>query len=194
MTPMILVLGPQGSGKGTQVARLAAEYQLPSVSAGELLRAAAKESSALGRAIDARLKAGQLVTIDQWTAIVGAYLDRAELAHGYLIEGVVRTIEQVGRFDQLLAARSLTQPWVLSLTLPDDVAVERLVKRGRSDDTEAAIRARLSWSRSEVEPVLEHYRQLGRLIEVNGDQPIDAVYADVVAGLTVAGALPGNSR
>lgn len=188
--PIIIVVGPQGSGKGTQVDMLSKTYGIPSVGAGDLLRQAAAEPTEVGQKVKALIDNGHLVTIDLWQAVVGAALDKAELSKGYILEGVVRTLEQVKVFESLLMSRHLAEPWVLSIELVDDIAVERLLKRGRNDDTEQMIRTRLDWSRTEVQPVIEYYRPLGRLVTVNGDQSIEAVHAEIIAKLVAAGALP----
>ncbi len=195
--PLILILGPQGSGKGTQIKLLGERYGLPSVSAGELLRTT-DPATELGRQVHELIDTGKLVTIDLWEAVVVDYLDHVDLSKGYLLDGVVRTLEQQTRLERLLVDRQLALPWVLSITLTDDIALARLMKRalieGRTDDTEAAIRARLAWSRSEVQPVIDHYRSLGRVVEVNGDQSIERVHHDIVAGLATAGALPQETH
>lgn len=188
--PIILVLGPQGSGKGTQAARLSEAYGIPTVAAGDLLRAAVERGDELGQRVAALLNNGILVTIDLWVAVVGAFLDQADLSRGYLLDGVVRTMEQVEQFTAILKERSLGEPWVLVIDLNDVVAIDRLLKRARHDDTEEAIRSRLEWSRTQTEPVIAHYQQLGRVVRIHGDQSKDAVYADVVQALTQRGVLP----
>lgn len=191
--PIMLVLGPQGSGKGTQAARLSAEYGIPTVAAGDLLRAAVERGDELGQRVANLINNGILVTIDLWAAVVGAFLDQADLSKGYLLDGVVRTKEQVEAFSSILRARSLGEPWVLVIDLPDAIAVQRLLKRGRHDDTEQAIRARLEWSRTQTEPVIEHYNALRRVVRVDGDQSKDDVYAQIVAALTTRGIVPPES-
>ena len=188
--PLIIVLGPQGSGKGTQAQLLSERCHIPNVSAGDLLREAATKPTDLGRAVAALLRAGQLVTIDQWEAVVRSYLNEHDLSAGYLLDGVVRSLEQVSRFDELLTKKQLSQPWILFINLDDAVATERLLKRNRDDDTASQIRERLAWSRTQVEPVIDHYRSLGRVVEVNGDQTIEQVHAEIIDGLADIGALP----
>lgn len=193
---LILVLGPQGSGKGTQIALLREQCGLPAVSAGELLRQTDPRTD-LGRHVHALIDQGKLVTLDLWQAVVGDYLDHADLSQGYLLDGVVRTMEQEALFSPMLTDRQLPPASVLSITLDDGAAIERLLKRaaieGRADDTAAGIRQRLSLMRSVTQPVIDHYRSIGRCVEVNGHQTIEAVHADIVAGLTAAHLLPQGS-
>ena len=187
--PILIVLGPQGSGKGTQVELLSKQFNIPSVSAGELLRSTIAKQSELGKKIGALLDQGILVTIDLWEKVIGEYIDQADLSNGYILEGVLRTLEQVERFNQILDARHLEQPWVLEIKLDDETATKRLLLRGRHDDTEAAIRTRLEWSRNEVQPVIDYYKQKDQLVSVDGNQSIEQVHADIVAGLKQAGVL-----
>ncbi len=188
--PIIIVIGPQGSGKGTQAALIARDYDMSSITAGDLFRNVAQENSDLGRRAKAVLDAGGLMPIDLWEAVVGSYLKRVDLTRGYLLDGVIRSMEQVDRFDQIVAAQSLSEPFVLSITLDEAVAIKRLLKRGRHDDTPEQIRVRLAWSQQEVQPVIDHFRKLGRLVEVDGDDTIDVVHQKIVVALTKVNALP----
>ena len=188
--PIIIVIGPQGSGKGTQVELLSKEFEIPSISAGDLLRTMSAKATDLGRKIGDLINNGKLVTIDLWEAVVGEYIDQADLSKGYIFEGVLRTLEQVEKFNRILEIRKFDQPWVLEIRLDDETATQRLLLRGRHDDTEEAIRTRLAWSRKEVQPVIDYYQNKQRLISIDGNQSIEKVHSDIVGELTKANILP----
>jgi len=188
--PIIIVLGPQGAGKGTQVALLTEQFGIPAVAAGDLFRTAAAQDTEIGRRAKAVLDAGGLMSIDLWEPVVGAYLDTLDLSRGYFLDGLLRSVEQIESFNRILAKRQLAAPFVLSIVLDDATATERLLARGRADDTPEQIRARLAWSRTQMQPVIEYFRSAGRLIEVDGKHSIDEVHNLAVAGLIAAKALP----
>lgn len=189
--PVIHVLGTVGSGKGTQVARLSERYHLPSVSAGNLFRQAAAQPTVTGRQINAILKSGALMPIELWDEVVRSYLSVADFSRGYLLDGVVRSLEQVERFTTLIAERRLPEPWVLAIELSEELALERLRKRGRPDtDSAAATRVRLAWSREQTSLVIRFYADRDRVVTVNGDQSIEALHQEIVMKLRAVGLLP----
>lgn len=188
--PVIHVLGTVGSGKGTQVALLSTRYHLPSVSAGDLFRQAAAPSTVTGRRVTAILMSGALMPIELWNEVVRSYLADADFSRGYLLDGVVRSPEQVERFTALIAERRLPEPWVLAIEISEELAFERLRKRGRLDtDSEAATRVRLAWSREQTSLVIRFYADRDRVVTVNGDQSIEAVHREIVMKLRAVGLL-----
>ena len=167
-------MGPQGSGKGTQAALLAPALRLHHLSTGELFRAAIASGSPLGRAIEAIYDRGDLVTDDLTTQLVEERLDAiadgsarsgsgliptdAPVAVGALFDGFPRTAPQAGALDELLARRGERIDAVIEITAPEAQLVERLMARGRTDDSPEGISRRLQQYYAETAPLLEIYR------------------------------------
>ena len=143
----LLLLGVQGSGKGTQAKRLAAEYGLEHLSTGDMLRQAIAEGTELGRRVKPILEAGDLVPDDLMIELIRKRLEAPEAAVGFILDGFPRTMAQADALDSMLAEIDRPLSVVLELQVPDDVAIQRLRKRaveeGRSDDTPEAIANRI---------------------------------------------------
>jgi adenylate kinase len=186
----ILVLGPQGSGKGTQAQRIAASYGIPHIATGDMLREAMAAGSELGLRVRPIYDAGQLVPDDLMIDLIRERSEQDDVVDGFVLDGFPRTMAQAEALDAMLREidRSLTV--VLFLDVPEEVCVERLSKRaleeGRIDDTPEAIRTRLSLYRRETEPVIEHYRAQGNLVVIHGDRPVDDVFAEIQEALEQA--------
>jgi len=173
----VVLLGPPGSGKGTQGAALAERLGVPVISSGELLRAAAADGR---QDLAATLERGELVPDDVVTALVREAVAAERCAGGYLLDGYPRTVQQAERAD------APPVDVVVHLDLPDDVARRRLAGRGRADDTDPrVVERRLARYHAETEPLLDLYRRRGILVAVDGDQPPEAVTADILTALGV---------
>jgi adenylate kinase len=183
----ILLLGPQGSGKGTQAKRIAAEYGIPHIATGDMLRAAMAAATPLGLKVKPIYDAGQLVPDEIMIELIRERLDEADAANGFVLDGFPRTMPQAEAFDAMLReiARELTV--VFALQVSDEICVARLRKRaeeeGRVDDTPQAIRTRLDLYHRETEPLIEHYRTQGILVTVHGDGTPNEVFAEIQATL-----------
>lgn len=186
---LLQFLGPQGSGKGTQLTllRTMLRPELPVVTMGDLLRAEKASGSELGQRVAALIDQGKLVTIDLWQEVLTKHLATIDRSTGILLDGVVRTAEQKTAFDSIRTELALPDFTIINLTVPEDESVKRLLLRGRHDDTEDAIRQRLRWSADETAPVIEEYRQRGQVIDINGYQPIETVQAEITDKLLDAG-------
>lgn len=192
-------MGPQGSGKGTQAALLAPALRLHHLSTGELFRAAIAVGSPLGRAIQVIYDRGDLITDDLTNQLVAERLDAiargqarsgsgiietdAPAAVGALFDGFPRTGPQAESLDALLAARGERIDGVIEISAPEDQLVERLMARGRTDDSPEGIRRRLEKYHTETAPLLEIYRNRGLVVTVDGARPIDVVHDDLIAQL-----------
>jgi len=181
----VLILGPQGSGKGTQAARIAAAYGVPHVATGPILRAAAADGSELGRRVKPILDRGDLVPDD---LMVGLIRERLELEDGFVLDGFPRTVPQADALDAMLEEIEKPLDVVLLLEVSDEVALERLLQRGavehRADDEPDAIRNRLRLYHQLTESVVDRYRAEGMLVPVDGEQSVEKVYADIGDALT----------
>ena len=167
----ILMLAPPGGGKGTQGIRVAEELGVEHISSGELLRAAVAQDTPLGREVAAHMAAGRLAPDAVVTQAVKPVLDQRD---GYVLDGFPRTLAQTAGIDFDL---------VLYLDVPDEVITKRLLGRGRADDTEEVIVQRLRQYEADTEPLVEHYRDRGVLVRVDGDRPADEITADLFEAL-----------
>jgi adenylate kinase len=179
----ILLLGPQGSGKGTQAKRLAETYGIPHISTGDMFRAAMAAGTDLGRQVKAIYDSGSLVPDELTTELVRERLADADAAQGFVLDGYPRNFGQAESLDEILAARSSHVDAVLFFDLPDDVAMERMLARaaneGRADDTPEAMARRLALYHDETEPLVELYRARGILVPLHAERSIDEVEAEV---------------
>ena len=179
----LLLLGVQGSGKGTQAKRLAAEYGLEHLSTGDMLRQAIAEDTALGRRVKPILEAGDLVPDDLMIELIRKRLEAPEAAVGFILDGFPRTMAQADALDSMLAEIDRPLSVVLELQVPDDVAIQRLRKRaveeGRSDDTPEAIANRIDLYHRETKPLVSHYRLAGNLVGIQGDRSENEVFSEI---------------
>lgn len=188
LKPVVLIFaGPQGSGKGTQATLLAKQFQLPLAVAGDLFRSIAKEPTETGKAIHETLSQGKLMTNELWREVTGKYLEQADLSRGIILDGFIRNMNQVESFEEISAQQTLPPVLIIYLALPREQSIERLLKRGRHDDTMEAIERRLEWSKTDSEPAIEYYREKNQVLDINGHQSIDEVHDEIVAKLTNGG-------
>jgi adenylate kinase len=189
----ILILGPQGSGKGTQARLLADAYDIPHVATGDILRAAVAEGSELGEKVAPILERGDLVPDDLMVELIR---ERLTNEHGFVLDGFPRTVPQAEALDAMLEEIGKPLDVALMLEVDDDVALERLRGRGeaegRADDEPAAIRNRLRLYHARTEPVVDRYRENGTLVTVNGERPVDVVAASIEDELSRAVGAAGS--
>ena len=182
----LLVLGPQGAGKGTQAKRIAADYQLPHISTGDRFRAEIAAGTEFGKRVQSILSSGELVPDELTIAKLREWL-LAEGADGFVLDGFPRTLTQAGALDDLLKALGKQLDAVLFFDLPDQVAVDRLLKRAadenRPDDTPDVIARRLAIYHSDTEPIVEHYRATGKLVPLHAERTINEVYDEIQQAL-----------
>jgi len=179
----ILLLGPQGSGKGTQAKLIAADHGIPHVATGDMFRAAIAEGSELGRKVEPILAAGELVPDELTIALIRERLEADDARDGFVLDGFPRNLAQAEALDAMLAEIERPLDVILYFDLPEEVAVERMLRRGelehRGDDTPDAIARRLELYREHTLPVVEHHRTRGKLVQLHADRPIEQVHAEV---------------
>ena len=200
----IVLLGAPGAGKGTQAQKLVAEYGLAHISTGDLLRAAIKEGSKLGKKAKGYMDEGKLVPDDLVIDLVKERLEADDAQKGFILDGFPRNTAQAVTLDSELAAMGRTLDAALLVSVEPDVIVERLSSRRtcrscgytapagvdtcprcggemyqRDDDKPETIQHRLDVYQSQTAPLVEYYRGHSILKEVDGDRPVDEVYADV---------------
>jgi adenylate kinase len=187
----LLVLGPQGSGKGTQAQRLAARQGIPHVSTGDMFRAAIANGTPLGLQVQAVLDSGALVSDELTIALVEERLDQADALPGFVLDGFPRTAAQADALDAMLAAHGRRIDRVLFFDLADEIATERMLGRAaaeaRADDTPGVIAQRLAAYHAQTEPLVQRYRAAGILVDLDAERSIDEVAAQIDAALTALG-------
>ena len=185
----VLVLGPQGSGKGTQAKLASAEHDLPHVSTGDMFRAL-DDATPLGREINAIMERGDLVPDDVVLAMLRKPVTEAAAAGGYVLDGFPRTVEQAEAAYAVAKDLGVAVQVAVHLAVDSEALVERLIARGeatgRTDDTPEVIRHRIEVYEERTAPLLAYYAERERLVQVNGDRPIDEVTWSVVVQLQKA--------
>jgi len=183
----LLVLGPQGSGKGTQARQIADDRGIPHVSTGEMFRAAIATGTEFGRQVEPILAAGLLVPDDVTVALIRERLSWPDARDGFVLDGFPRNLAQAGVLDAMLDEVGQPLDAVLFLDVDDDVSLERLRRRAmiedREDDTPEAIGLRLAIYHEETEPVVEHYRARGRLVPLHAERSIEEVATEIAEAL-----------
>lgn len=189
--PRLLIIGPQGSGKGTQGVRIAGALGIPAVSTGDVFRANVKDGTELGLQVQAIIERGDLVPDELTSAIVRDRLAQDDAASGFLLDGYPRNLGQVGDLDGFLESRGEPLTAVIELSVPRDESIARLSRRaaeqGRTDDNEESIATRLKIYESETAPILDVYRARGIVDPVDGVGSLDDVYERIVQALAARG-------
>lgn len=187
----LIIMGPQGSGKGTQAARLADHYGVPAISTGDIFRANIKGGTELGRLAQEYANKGELVPDEVTNAMVRDRLAADDVAGGFLLDGYPRNAAQVAELDSILADLGVALDAVVELTADRAELLERLRLRaqteGREDDTDEVIARRLDIYDEQTAPLTEAYAERGLLARVDGTGPIEEVTTrilDAVAAVT----------
>jgi adenylate kinase len=189
LRPMLraLLLAPPGAGKGTQGERLAEVYGVPHLATGDLLRRHVAEATALGREAKGFMDRGELVPDRLVVDMVSDRIAGAEPLSGFVLDGFPRTLTQARQSYEWGRAKGRTFHAVISLRVPDDELVRRLLERGRSsgrsDDNEQTIRNRLTVYAEHTQPLLDFYRGRDILVEVDGTGPVAEVTARIGSAL-----------
>ncbi|MDQ1582803.1 MAG: adenylate kinase [Microbacteriaceae bacterium] len=187
----LLLIGPPGSGKGTQASRLAETFGVPAVSTGDIFRANVKNGTALGLEAKAYMDAGEYVPDSLTNAIVHDRLQEVDASGGFLLDGYPRTEEQVAELDRLLASDGTRLDAVVQLVADPDEVVRRLLKRavdqGRADDTEDVIRHRMALYEAQTAPLLNIYGARGLVTKVDALGDVDEVTSRILTALADRG-------
>src|SRR5215510_6095084 len=178
----LILFGPPGAGKGTQAKLLQDERGLVQLSTGDMLRAAVAQGTELGKKSKAIMDRGDLVPDDLVIGIIAERLDKPDCATGVIFDGFPRTVAQAKALDTMLAQRGRKIDAVVELKVDDEAMVGRMESRvrenpgaARADDNPETLRKRLGVYRQNTAPLLEFYRNQGRLVTVDGMAPIGDV-------------------
>jgi adenylate kinase len=166
----IIFLGPPGAGKGTQAEIISNLYKIPHISTGEILRQAVTEQTVLGKQAKNYMDAGELVPDDLILDLIQERLKQDDTEPGWILDGFPRNVSQASFLEELLVKLNQVADYVLNLEVPDPVLIQRMLARGRQDDTEATIKRRLEIYREQTAPVIEFYQKKGMLKGVNGNR------------------------
>ena len=171
----LVLVGIQGAGKSTQGNMLSDALKIPYLSSGHIFREMAKEKTHLGRQLKETLNSGALVPDKLTLEIITEYLKKPEYVKGYILDGFPRTVPQAEVFNGSVEK-------VIFIDVTDKEALWRISGRmtDREDETLQAIRKRIESFHTFTEPILEYYRERGMLIQVNGEKPVEEVYAEIM--------------
>jgi adenylate kinase len=188
----MILLGPQGSGKGTQAKRIEAEYGIPHIATGDMLRAAIEQGSELGKRVKPIVESGQLVPDDLMIELIRERLSEPDGQDGFILDGFPRTAAQANALDEMLEEIGRRPSVVFEFQVPDHVAKERLFKRaaleGRTDDAPDVIDRRLRLYHEQTEPLVEHYRLQGNLVGIHAGRSVNEVFSEIQQALEQAAA------
>ncbi len=207
----VVFLGPPGSGKGTQAARLASELSLTHLSTGDLLRDAVSRKTDLGQKAEQFMAKGELVPDELLIALIKTKLSGGTVGNGVIFDGFPRTIPQAESLDQMLQAQNMPISQAVLLKVPDEEIVKRLSSRWycpacqktyslpngpqgttcdgnelkrRPDDEESVVRKRLSVYAQQTAPIVDYYRKQGKLKEIVGNVAPDSVFQSIKAAIS----------
>lgn len=179
----LVFLGPPGAGKGTQAELLSETLGIPHISTGDLFRANISQGTAIGIEAKKYLDAGDLVPPEITVDMVRARLNEPDASKGFILDGFPRSIEQAEALNSILADLDTELDAVVSFVVDPDVVVERMLTRGRADDTEDVIRNRMAVYDKETAPLLEYYGDQVKTVDAVGE--VDEVHQRVLSALGV---------
>ncbi|WGF88629.1 adenylate kinase [Marinivivus vitaminiproducens] len=181
----LILFGPPGAGKGTQAERLKAAHGLAHLSTGDMLRAAVKAGTELGKQAEAIMAAGKYVSDGIVVGLVEERIEQPEAANGFILDGFPRTLPQAEALDRMLQKHGKELDAVIEFAVDDDVLVERVLRRAkesggsRADDTRETVAYRLTVYHKETAPLLPYYGEKGILHRVDGMADIETVTREI---------------
>ena len=208
----IIMLGAPGAGKGTQAKQIAAKYEIPHISTGDIFRANIKEGTELGKKAKAFMDKGELVPDELTCDLVVDRISKPDAAKGYVLDGFPRTIPQAEALTEALAKKGETIDYAINVEVPDENIINRMGGRRaclacgstyhivyaptrvegicdrcgeklvlRDDDKPETVKKRLAVYHEQTQPLIDYYKAQNILKTVDGTQPMEKVFADIVA-------------
>ncbi len=184
MTMKLLFVGPPGAGKGTQAERVAERLGIPHISTGDMFRHHVSTGTDLGLQVDEIMKRGDYVPDAITVAMLEGRLGMDDAADGYILDGFPRTAAQVEALDGLIGESGLDH--VVVFEVDGEALADRLLARGRADDTEETIRTRFQIYLDQTAPLLETYEERGLVVRVDGTGGLDEVTERILDMLGVS--------
>jgi adenylate kinase len=186
----LLLIGAPGAGKGTQATRIAEHFHVAHISSGDLLREHVANETEIGRKAREYMERGDLVPDDLVLTMLRKPVTEAAAAGGYVLDGFPRTVEQAQAAYPVAKDLGVAVQLAIHLAVDPASLIERLIARGedsgRADDTPEVIRHRIEVYEARTQPLLAYYAERERLVQVNGDRPVDEVTWSVVVQLQQA--------
>lgn len=186
----IVLLGPPGAGKGTQAKCIVSQYNIPHLSTGDMLRAAAQAETSIGKKVKTTMASGELVP-DQ--LVIAAVLERilqSDARRGFVLDGFPRTMSQAVTLDDLLHTEGAELDHVVELRTDEKELLDRITARAceargggsavRADDNQEALKVRLAAYNKQTAPLIDYYRSRNILRSIDGLQPVDAVTSELL--------------
>lgn len=177
----LVLVGPPGAGKGTQAEQMAKRLEVPHISTGDLFRANLRDETELGREAKRYMDAGDLVPDEVTVGMVKDRLGDSDARQGFILDGFPRNTAQAASLGEILQEKGLELDAVVQFEVDDEVVVQRLLGRGRSDDNGETIRNRQRVYREETAPLLDHYRN--QLVTIDAVGEIDEITERVFSAL-----------
>ena len=171
----LILLGAPGAGKGTQAKVLAEFGKIPHISTGDILRVAVTHETPLGLKAKSYMAQGNLVPDTLVVDLIRERLSQPDAAKGWILDGFPRNVTQAMFLDDLLADIAQTYSYAVNLDVPDEILVQRMLGRGRQDDTEAVIRRRLQVYNDQTAPLIDFYQSRHKLVSVDGNVAPESV-------------------
>jgi len=198
----LILLGPPGSGKGTQAQRLVQRYSIVQLSTGDMLRAAVAAQTPIGLKAKDIMAAGGLVPDEIVVGIIADRIEQPDAANGFILDGFPRTVPQAEALDALLKQKQMTLDAVIELRVNEGVLLERVERRAaetrargeavRADDTPEVLTKRLASYRDQTEPLIHYYSDHRMLATVDGMMPIEQVTEEIGRILAAVGKTGGS--
>lgn len=179
----LIIFGPPGSGKGTQSKNIIEAFELVHLSTGDILRGEVANQTPLGLEAKKLMDAGQLVPDEVVIGMIRNKLNDNPEAKGFIFDGFPRTTAQAEALDKLLSENEANIDVFLSLEVPEDELMRRLLERGkiegRADDNEETIQNRINEYKNKTKPVADYYTDKGKFVGIHGDRKIDEIFAEI---------------
>ena len=179
----LVILGGPGAGKGTQAKLLCSDLGISCLDMGQILRQAIASNTELGQKAAAYVQQGELVPDEIMIQFVRQRLLESDVEQGWLLDGYPRTAFQAEELDFLLEELQQRLNWAIYLNVPETVLKNRTLGRSREDDQPSIIKRRIELFYQRTVPILEYYEPRGRLLDINGDQPPEQIYQEILQQL-----------